>query len=53
MDARELTKKLYEQENKLTDYEKRIEYLEQELSKLRLIVGDIKIDMQMMQDRRG
>ena len=49
MDARELTKKMYEQENTIINHEKRIEYLEQELSKLRMLMDDMKIDVQMMQ----
>lgn len=48
MDARELTKRMHEQENKTIDHQKRIEYLEQELEKLRLIIDDLKIDVKML-----
>ena len=52
MDARELTKKMYEQENTINNHEKRIEYLEQELAKLRMLMDDMKIDLKMMQGRK-
>ena len=52
MDARELTKKMYEQENTTNNHEKRIKYLEQELAKLRMLMDDVKIDLKMMQDRK-
>lgn len=49
MDARELTKCMFEQQNKTIDHEKRIAYLEQEVVKLRRFIDDIKIDIEMMQ----
>lgn len=52
MDARELTKKMHEQQNIATDHEKRIAYLEQEIIKLRMLMDDMKIDLQMMQCRK-
>lgn len=53
MDARELTKKMYEQQNITNEHEKRIDYLEQELAKLRMIIEDMKIDVSMaLHDRR-
>ena len=52
MDARELTQKMYEQQNITNNHEKRIEYLEQELAKLRMLMDDMKIDLKMMQGRK-
>ena len=47
MNAEELTKRYYEQRVKVNELSKTVEYLEQELSKLRMIVDDLKIDFQM------
>jgi phage shock protein A len=47
MNAEELTKKYYEQRVKVYELTKTVEYLEQEVSKLRMIVDDMKIDFQM------
>lgn len=52
MDARELTKKMYEQQNIIYEHDKRIEYLEQELEKLRMFIDDMKIDLKMLQVRK-
>lgn len=52
MDARELTKHMYDQQNKTIDLAKRVEYLEQESVKLRRFIDDIKIDLEMMQAER-
>lgn len=52
MDARELTKAMYDQQNKTHDHEERIAYLEQEVEKLRRFISDIQIDIKMMQERR-
>ena len=49
MDARELTKKYMDMSNELFQTKKQVEYLTQELEKLRLLVEDMKIDVQMMQ----
>ena len=49
MDARELTKKMYEQQNITIDHEKRIKYLELEIDRLRLLMNDMQIDLKMMQ----
>ena len=49
MDARELTKQMYAQQNITNEHEKRIAYLEQEIEKLRMVVDDMKIDIKMMQ----
>lgn len=47
MNAEELTKKYNEQRVKVDQLTKTVEYLEQEVSKLRMIVDDMKIDIQM------
>ena len=52
MDARELTKKVIEQENRIFMLEKQVEYLTQEFEKQRLIIDDMKIDVKMLQNRR-
>ena len=49
MNARELTTKVFELDNIIFDYKKRIEDLEQETAKLRLLMEDMKIDIKMMQ----
>ena len=48
MDARELTKKVTEQDNKIFILEKKVEYLTQELEKQRLIMDDMSIDVKML-----
>lgn len=53
MDARELTKVVTDHGNKLFTMEKQVEYLTQELEKIRLIVGDIQIDIKMMERKNG
>lgn len=49
MDARELTKKVTEQENRIFVLEKQVEYLTQEFQKQRLIIDDMQIDVKMLQ----
>lgn len=51
MDARELTKKVTEQENRIFVLEKEMCFLREEVQKLRLLMGDIEIDVKMMQKR--
>ena len=51
MDARELTKKVQELENKVYLLEKLVDYLTQEFEKQRLLMDDMRIDVQMMQKR--
>lgn len=53
MDARELTKVVTDQGNRLFTMEKQVEYLTQELEKIRLIVDDLKIDVRMMGRTNG
>ena len=49
MDAKELTKKWFELEQSRQDMEKRVKFLEMENEKLRTIVSDLGIDLQMLQ----
>lgn len=49
MDARELTKKYMDVSNELFTTKKQVKYLTQEVEKLRMIVDDMKVDVQMMQ----
>lgn len=51
MDARELTKKVTDQENRIFILEKEMAFLREEVQKLRLLMGDIEIDVKMMQKR--
>lgn len=51
MDARELTKKYYDLNNQIIELSKKVEFLEQENSKLRMQVDDLKIDVKMLQKR--
>ena len=53
MDARELTKEYYQLSNELFTTRKQVEYLTQELEKLRMLVDDMKIDVQMLSRQRG
>lgn len=51
MDARELTK-VYEQiRSEQQDMKRTVDYLEQEAAKLRMIVEDLKIEVQMLERR--
>ena len=49
MDARELTKKYYDLRNEYDHTKKQVEFLTQEIEKLRMIVDDMKVDVQMLQ----
>ena len=51
MDARELTKKYNDLSNTVIELKKEVEYLTQENTKLRMIVEDLKIDVQMLERR--
>ena len=48
MDARELTKVCNELQNSFIEMKKTVEYLEQEVNKLRLLTEDMKVDIAMM-----
>lgn len=52
MDAKELTKKYYDLENRYTETKKQVEFLTQEFEKLRLLVDDLRIDVAMVNHRR-
>lgn len=52
MDARELTKKVTDQENRIYHLEKQVEFLTMELEKLRLLFSDLDMDVHMLQNRR-
>ena len=52
MDARELTKAYNDLRNEYFETSKKVEYLENEVSKLRLLVEDLKIDVAMLSHER-
>lgn len=52
MNAQELTERYYKDHHRLDELEKKVEFLEQEYQKLRMLVDDLKIDVQMI-ERRG
>ena len=52
MDARELTKKVQDQENRIFVLEKEVSYLRDEVQKLRLLFNDLDMDVHMLQNRR-
>ena len=52
MDARELTKKYENLSNRTRELEKQVEFLTQEMEHQRIILGDMKIDVQMLQRAR-
>ena len=51
-DARELTKLMEDTWDRVKELEKQVEYLTQEFEKQRLIMDDMKVDVQMMQRAR-
>lgn len=51
MDARELTKKVIDQENRIFKLERQVDFLTQEYEKQRLLMDDLRIEVQMMQRR--
>lgn len=51
-DARELTKLMEDTRDRMKELEKQVEYLTQEFEKQRLIMDDMKVDVQMMQRAR-
>lgn len=52
MDARELTKRYYELMENYIETKKTVDFLEQEVSKLRRFVDDMKVDIAMLEKRR-
>lgn len=53
MDAKELTKVVDRQSNTIAELKKQVEYLTQELEHQRIIINDMKIDVQMLQRARN
>jgi len=51
MDAKELTKKVYELENIIYDLRKRVDYLEDSNQKLTMHVNDLLVDVSMLNRR--
>lgn len=51
MDANGLTKMFYDLNNQVTELIKNMEYLEQEVKKLRMQVNDLMIDVKMLQKK--
>ena len=49
MDARELTKKFYDLENKFYEMRDKVEHLEQENRLLNMHVQDLLVDVKMLQ----
>ena len=47
MDAKELTKIVNDHSNRLREDEKRIDYLEQEVQKLRMLLDDLRVEVAM------
>lgn len=52
MDARELTMVVEKMKNDVREDKKRIDYLEMELEKIRLLMNVMKIDVEMLQRER-
>ena len=52
MDAKELTKVYEDYSSRTRELEKKVEYLEQELEKLRILYGDMKYDILDLQRRK-
>ena len=49
MDARELTEKYWALENEVAKLKKEVEYLKDEIQKLRMLTEDMKIDLLMLE----
>lgn len=52
MNAKELTKVVNEQSNRIIELEKDMEYLKQEFKKQRMFIDDLKIDVKMLEKMR-
>lgn len=48
MDARELTKFINQLSNNVIDMKKEMDYMNQQLQKLKVVVADLQIDVKMM-----
>lgn len=53
MDAKELTKVYEDYSSRTRELEKKVDYLEQELGKLRMLYGDMKYDVLELQRRKN
>lgn len=51
MDAKELTKVVNNQSSEIRELNKQVEYLTQEVEKLRLLMGDLNYDVKDLQRR--
>ena len=51
-DAKELTKLMEDTRDQMKELEKQVEFLTQEFEKQRLLMDDLKVDVQMMQRAR-
>ena len=52
MDARELTEKYHKLNGDVADIAKRLDYLEEEYKKIRMLIQDMSIDVKMLQKRK-
>lgn len=52
MDAKELTKVVNNQSSEIIELKKQVDYLTQEVEKLRLLMDDIKYDVMDLQRRK-
>lgn len=53
MNAQELTKKYYEQEDRIIRLERSVNALAEECGKLRLLLSDLTIDVKMMEGKHA
>lgn len=51
MDAKELTKAVDDYRNRTKDLEKKVDFLEQEVAKLRMLYDDMKYDVKALERR--
>ena len=52
MDAKELTKVVERQANEIYELKKQVEFLTQEVNKQRMLLDDLRIDVQMDKNMR-
>ena len=52
MDAKELTKVVERQTNEIHELKKQVEFLTQEVNKQRMLLDDLRIDVQMDKNMR-
>lgn len=51
MDAKELTKVVEKQTNEIYELKQKVDFLNQEFEKQRMLLDDLRVDVQMMQRR--